>query len=221
MLSRKDKAVKLRKKGYSYSYIKDQLKVSKSTLSLWLRDMDFVPNKETKNSLNLARLKSVYSKKEKKKESLMVAKKAAVIVFNKYKSDTLFNIGLGLYIGEGTKSQELVRVTSSDERIILIMIKWFKKFFNLEEDNFKMALHLYPDHDIEKEIIYWSRLTKIPKKQFGKTQIDFRQKNNLKQNLVKHGTVQLTIKSNGVKDNGVFLYRKIHAMMNLVLESRV
>lgn len=35
----KQKAINLRKKGYSYSQIKEELGTSKSTLSAWLCDM--------------------------------------------------------------------------------------------------------------------------------------------------------------------------------------
>ena len=38
----------------------------------------------------------------------------------------------GCNIGEGTKTQELVRIVNSDERVIVVMISWFKKFFNLD-----------------------------------------------------------------------------------------
>ena len=35
----KEKALKMRKQGMSYSQIRAEVKVSKSTLSLWLRDL--------------------------------------------------------------------------------------------------------------------------------------------------------------------------------------
>jgi len=35
----KEEAIKLRKKGFSYSEIKKEMDVSKSTLSLWCRDV--------------------------------------------------------------------------------------------------------------------------------------------------------------------------------------
>lgn len=34
----KSKALELRKQGYSYTQIREEIRVSKSTLSLWLRD---------------------------------------------------------------------------------------------------------------------------------------------------------------------------------------
>jgi len=41
---KKLKAIRMRKEGASYSQIKEKLKVSKSSLSLWLRDMP-IPEK--------------------------------------------------------------------------------------------------------------------------------------------------------------------------------
>ena len=48
----KEKAIKLRKEGYSYSYIKDKLGISKGTLSYWLRDIKYVPNEYTLKTEN-------------------------------------------------------------------------------------------------------------------------------------------------------------------------
>lgn len=45
-LKEKIRAIKLRKLGKSYSEIRKQVKVSKSTLSLWLRDIKLTPEQE-------------------------------------------------------------------------------------------------------------------------------------------------------------------------------
>ncbi len=47
-LKEKKKARKLRKKGKSYSEILKKVKVSKSTLSVWLRDIKLTAEQKTK-----------------------------------------------------------------------------------------------------------------------------------------------------------------------------
>jgi len=49
-----ERAVALRRQGYSYSLITEKLSVPKSTLSGWLRDIPFEPNQETFHRLTIA-----------------------------------------------------------------------------------------------------------------------------------------------------------------------
>ena len=49
------RAIEMRKAGYSYTYIKNKIGVSKSTLSSWLSKIVYIPNKETVNKIKQAR----------------------------------------------------------------------------------------------------------------------------------------------------------------------
>ena len=66
---------------------------------------------------------------------------------------------------------------------------------------------------------FWSKSTGIPISNFKKSSIDRRQdKKKLKNGKLPFGTAHLLIKSNGNKDFGVLLARKINAWMNEVLK---
>ena len=54
----RQKAIELRKAGYSYNYIMNHVPVAKSTLSDWLYDIPFTPNKHTQETIGNARLAS-------------------------------------------------------------------------------------------------------------------------------------------------------------------
>ena len=58
-LNEKIKAIRLRKLGKSYSEIRKKVKVSKGTLSLWLRDIKLTPEQENRIYLKL-RQKNTY-----------------------------------------------------------------------------------------------------------------------------------------------------------------
>ena len=60
----KQKALLLRKDGYSYSYILNKTGISKSTLSNWFSDLPYKPNKETIDKIGKARMLSVKKKQE-------------------------------------------------------------------------------------------------------------------------------------------------------------
>ena len=57
-LSIKEKAINYRKRGYSYNMISERLGLAKSTLSDWLREIPFKPNKKLIRRVKLGRLKS-------------------------------------------------------------------------------------------------------------------------------------------------------------------
>ena len=68
-----EKAVQLRKDGYSYSYIQKVTLVSKSTLSNWLRATPYVPNPQTIRLIGKARAASSLAKNKIKQDSVSKA----------------------------------------------------------------------------------------------------------------------------------------------------
>jgi len=80
-------------------------------------------------------------------------------------------------------------------------------------------MHLYPDINESKAMRYWLSQTNFKKGQFMKTQVDFRTNKSLKnKGRLPFGTVQLSIKAMGNKDLGVYLSRKILALMAQILK---
>ena len=96
-------------------------------------------------------------------------------------------------------------------KVIKLAIKWFKEVCGLENENFNPAIHLYTDNNIVEAIDYWSKITRIKKNQFGKTQIDSRSnKVAIKRKSLPYGTLlHLYIKSFGKKEFGRRLHRRI------------
>lgn len=215
-ISEKGKAKVLRREGFSYSYISRELDVSKSTLSYWLRDIPFEPNKVTIKRVGQARLRSAIYKNREKLKSIREAKALAKKDIGKLNERDLFLVGVGLYIGGGSKTQNLVRIVNSDPRVIMLSIKWFKGVCGLKTKNFKLAIHLYPDNNIQRSLTFWSSVTGIPTNQFGKTQIDRRKKPGGKPNKLGHGTAHLTVRSLGEKHFGSFFSRRIEGWMEEV-----
>jgi hypothetical protein len=175
-LKEKIEAIRLRKLGKSFSEIRGKVKVSKGTLSTWLKDIKLTPKQEeiiyaTWRQRHAHRLaKANQEKKENNiKKIVAEAKKEAVLLFD----NPLFSAGLMLYWAEGDKSdlREAIKFSNSDPAMIRFMTKWFREICGVSEEKFRIALHIHSLHcrqDIED---YWSRLTGIPKSQFHKTQI--------------------------------------------------
>ena len=127
-------------------------------------------------------------------------------------------LGLGLYIGEGAKAQEQIQLSNSNPAVIKIMIQWFQEVFGLTTENITIAIHLYPDSSEEKVLEFWRNFTGLPQKNFRKTQVDRREnKSKFRNNKLPYGTAYIRIKSNGDREKGVRLHRRLQGWMEAVL----
>lgn len=169
----KQRAIKLRQKGFSYSQIKEKLGISKSTLSGWLFDMplseekirelrDFSPQRieryrNTMRDKKDARLKEVYKKASKD--------------IGKFSQREIFLLGLFLYWGEGTKASSCSTVlTNTNPAMLKFFIKWLE-LLGVDRKDLRVKLHLYSDMNIKESITFWSKELKIPVSQFKKPYI--------------------------------------------------
>src|SRR3989344_3807601 len=131
----------------------------------------------------------------------------------------LLMLGLGVYIGEGSKSSGITRIINSDPRIIRITLRWFKEIFEVTNKNFKVRIHLYPDNDIDETLGFWSKQLTIPLSQFQPTQVDYRTgKKMFKRGKLPHGTAHVTVQGLGRPEHGVFLLRRIKAWIDRVMK---
>src|ERR1035438_6692275 len=107
----------LRKKGYSYSQIRREVKVSKSTLSLWLKDLPLskfqIDSLRGKNPQRIEKFRNTMRFKKEALESDVFSKvKKELGTFSKREK---IIAGLFLYWGEGTKAASCTTaVTNTD-----------------------------------------------------------------------------------------------------------
>lgn len=215
----KDAAIKLRKRGFSYNLIAEKLKIGKSTLSCWLKEIPFKPNKEVLKRIKTGPQKSGMVRHNQRVEKTRSIKKIAKKEIGIISLRDLWMLGLGLYIGEGAKSIESLRIINSDPEIIKVAIKWFKEVLNLKNENIVISVHIYPDNNLKKCLNFWSNKTKLPTSQFKKTQVDKRvDKMVQKIGKLPFGTAHIRIVSNGNPDFGVDLHRKVMGWIEASIE---
>jgi hypothetical protein len=159
----KEKALALRQKGHSYSMIKTELGISKSTLSGWLKDLPLSEKRISELQCNseIRIEKNRITKKNKKdarRES--VYEKVSFDIENS--KDPEFVAGFYLYWGEGTKSAEYsIAITNTDPAIVKCFIDWLSKF-GIKPERLKIKLHIYSDQNEGELKIFWSKVTGIP-----------------------------------------------------------
>lgn len=216
--SLKKEAIKMRREGNSYSLIADKLSLSKSTLSNWLKGVDFMPNDFFIQNVSSNREKLISFSRVDKLESVRKAKIYAEKSIGILSRRDHFMFGLAIYLGEGSKVGNYVRISNSDPRIIKFSINWFKTHFGVDESSFRIRIHMYPDNNEEEVINYWMKNVSLKREAFFGSNIDYRAKKKNRAGSLPYGTAHLSVVSNGNKDFGVLLYRKIIASIDLVLE---
>ncbi len=172
-LLEKNKAIFYRKKGFSIKEISDKLLVSKSTISLWVRDLELGENakKILLNKSTLGQIKSQEAHRLATQLKREDATKFGIEIVNKYKknkSNDLILCAL-IYNCEGAKSEhDLVSFTNSSPLLLKTFLKFFRSAFILNENKFRVCLHLHKYHNEKEQLSFWSKTLRIPLSQFSK-----------------------------------------------------
>ena len=200
----KIKAINLRKKGLSYKEILKKVKVSKSTLSIWLREIKLTREQKDRLTDKMDRIRYEVAKRKvayriKRTNEIIEKSRKEVKI---YKNNSLFLVGIALYWAEGAKNPvESVKFANSDEKMIVIIMKWFRKICKVPESKFRIHIHMHNLHCRKDILKYWSDITNVPLKQFYKPYV---KKTSLGQrkNILYNGTCSVII-------NDKSLFRKI------------
>lgn len=208
----KSEAVNLRKKGYSFREISEKLKISKSTASLWLRDVELLEKaKERIARLEVAgrrnARKSIKNRIARENELIMKRVKNSITQCNLLKDDLKIICAL-LYWCEGGKTEKSqLTFINSDPKLIKYFISILRTAFEIDENRFRVLVHVHGYHDIDRQIEYWSKLTRIPKKQFIKPYIKQNSGKRIKDNY--QGCVSIRYHGKKLRQEIMFLINEI------------
>lgn len=202
----KFKAQKLRKQGLSYREILQTISVSKSTISLWCRDIKLT-NKQTLRLLNnkqfgqkkgslVAAENKRNARIERTKIIKALAKKDVGRIINRDK----FMAGIALYAAEGTKRDGKAAFANSDPKLIKFMMDWFMTFAKVPMEKMRGAIWLHEGLSEINAKKFWSNLTGIPKNQFHKTYVAQikSESNKIRKNVHQHGVLAIKFSDSAI-----------------------
>jgi hypothetical protein len=110
----------------------------------------------------------------------------------------LYGIGLGLYWGEGTKTNKgAIRLGNTDPELILVFINFLTTFFTIKKRNLKFALQIFSDMNPDIALDFWIKKLKVSRSQFSKTVVTVSGSIGTYKNKTKYGV--MSVHYNNVK----------------------
>ena len=197
----KDAAIKLRKQGKSYSQIKAELGVSKSTLSGWLSGMPLSASAITFLQKDAAVIEKIRLTKLKNRTSRLqeVSKKVSEDM-GIITSRELFIAGFFLYWAEGGKTTPyVISLSNTDPEMIVTYIRWLT-LLKVPKEKIIVRLQLYADMNVQKEIKYWVKSIGVSEKNFKKPYIKKSNLSDLTYISRGHGTCNVMVYSRDVAE---------------------
>ena len=167
-------AVALRREGKSYREIHEQLGVSKSSLSLWLRDVELTDAQlallQERRARSTTRAHQGIRTRHELRRAKVVEDARAQIPEAICESE-LFVAGVVAYWAEGSKhkpwrSGNLVKFTNSDPEMIRLFMRWLALLGYAPTDcAFNVAIH--ESADVREAELFWAELVGVPVDHFG------------------------------------------------------
>ena len=151
----------LRADGMILQDIAQQLGVSKSSVSLWVRDVDFVPRPHVR-----ARRREPNALQRRKQAEIEELSVEAATQIGRLSDREFLVAGAALYAGEGAKGDGVVLMANTNPHIIAFFCAWLRRFYDLDETRLRVQLYLHQVSTLTRNWILVG-VDRIPPTQFG------------------------------------------------------
>jgi len=180
-MAKYDKRIKarlMRRKGISIIIIARELAVSKSSVSLWCRDITLTEEQSKKLernkgiSLTTGQRMGAETNRKKKNDAIKIADIFGKSIVNKVSKRELLLISAALYWCEGSKSESTssFMFVNSDPDMILVMKKFLTGVMHIDPVDIVCAIQINRIHEnrIRKVLIFWKKLLELKNSQMRK-----------------------------------------------------
>ncbi len=173
--SEQNRARDLRAQGWTLGEICEELGVSKSSASLWCRDVgiDEAVLTERRRQRHLAgnegaRQRGPNKLQRAKQTEIDRSLRLGLECIGQVSHRDLTIAGVALYAGEGSKTDGRVGFANTNPQMMALFLRWLRSDFDLDERRFRARLYLHQGLDLEAAEEFWAEVTGIPVPQFGK-----------------------------------------------------
>jgi hypothetical protein len=115
--------------------------------------------------------------------------------------ERLMGLGLGLYWGEGTKSNKhSVRLGNTDPNLVRHFILFINKIYAVHRNDLRFGLQLFNDINPEEALNFWAKHLKVDKKQFQKVIVTPSRGHGTYRKKVKYGVLTVYYHNKKLRD---------------------
>ncbi|MFD5765633.1 hypothetical protein ACFWIN_07390 [Streptomyces sp. NPDC127049] len=205
----RDRARELRLQGMTYDQIQVELGCSKSSISLWVRDLPKPERRRTREEASEIARRGWEPTMIRREEARQAVKRTAAEEVGALSDRELFLLGVGLYWAEGTKDKpharrERVAFVNSDPGMVRVFTAWLDLLdVPAERRTFSLMIHETADASAAER--YWAELVGADLAAFGKTTLKRHRPKTVRKNVGAEYRGCLVIRILGSAD----LYRRI------------
>ncbi|WP_406279492.1 hypothetical protein OHT93_15345 [Streptomyces sp. NBC_00191] len=183
----REKARELRLQGMTYDQIQVELGCSKSSISLWVRDLPKPERRDPSEQAKLASRKRWEHERPRREAEREKTKLAAFDEIGQLTDRELFLIGVGLYWSEGSKSkphrrQETVVFINSDPGMIRVYLAWLA-LLGVQRDSLRYRVMIHESADVDAAERYWAALAGVDVSALSKTTLKSHNPKTVRKNV--------------------------------------
>ncbi|GGT26305.1 hypothetical protein [Streptomyces chromofuscus] len=204
------KARELRLQGWTYDRIEAELGCSRSSISLWVRDLPRPERpRRTRAEASAIAKRGWEAKMRLREEERRRTRQLAMAEIDQLTDRELFLVGVGLYWAEGAKSKpysrrERITFVNSDPDMITVFLAWLR-LLHVDPANLGFAVHIHETADVTAAEAFWASHVGIEPTELLKTRL---KKHNPRTNRKNtggdyHGCLRVDVR------DGADLYRRI------------
>ena len=205
----RERARELRLQGWTYDQIQVELGCSKSSISLWVRDLPKPERKRSREEAAAIARKGWDQKLRIRDEERQQTKAEAKQSIGILSARELFLVGVSLYWAEGSKDKsyarrENVTFINSDPGVIKVYLAWLD-LLEVERERLRFSVMIHESGDVLGAEQHWADLVGVEASTFNKTTLKKHNPKTVRKNVGDDYRGCLVIKVL----QGADLYRRI------------
>ncbi|SDC99850.1 hypothetical protein [Streptomyces prasinopilosus] len=205
----RERARELRLQGWTYDQIQVELGCSKSSISLWVRDLPKPERKRSREEASAIAKRGWEATLRLREEERQRTRRRAMGEVGTLTDRELFVLGVGLYWAEGAKSKpysrrERITFVNSDPDMITVFLAWLD-LLEADSADFRFAVQIHETADVAAAERFWADHVGISTTDLMKTTLKKHNPRTNRKNTADeyHGCLRIDVRK------GADLYRRI------------
>ena len=190
-----------REEGRSIKEIARLLSVSRSSVSLWVRDIELKPQQEaalnvrdpSRNGRRNGWAANIERARLRRRGYQLAGRRRA------RRQEPLYVAGCMLYWAEGWKCRGAVELSNADPEVIRFFARFLRECFGVPDERMRVACHLFADHTARQHEVeqFWLDVAGLPRSCLRKSIVNnySRASKRKRVNRLPYGTCKLIVNS--------------------------